>query len=206
MDTTTRAASPLRQRMLEDMRMRKLEPKTQEGYIRAVRKLTGFLKRSPDTATVEDLRNFQLHLVDTGTSPITLNATLTGLKFFFDITLGRGELMARMQPVKLPRTVPVVLSMQEAARADRRGAQHQAPGGVVGGLRRGSACQRSVPAQGRRRRQPAHGAACRAGQGCQGPLRHAQPGACCSGCVPGGASAMPRARSCPAAGSSRGWI
>lgn len=53
-----------------------MEPRTQEGYIRAVRKLTAFLKRSPDTATVEDLRNFQLHLVDTGTSPITLNATL----------------------------------------------------------------------------------------------------------------------------------
>jgi len=112
MDTTTRAGSPLRRRMIEDMRMRKLEPRTQEAYIRAVRTLTEFLKRSPDTATVEDLRNLQLHLVDSGTSPITLNATLTGLKFFFDTILGRGELMARMQPVKLPRTVPVVLSMQ----------------------------------------------------------------------------------------------
>jgi hypothetical protein len=78
-----------------------------------------YLGRSPDTATVEDLRNFQLHLVDTGTSPITLNATLTGLKFFFDITLGRGELMAKMQPVKLPRTLPVVLSREEVSRADR---------------------------------------------------------------------------------------
>ena len=114
MDTTTHTGTPLRQRMIEDMRMRKLESRTQEGYIRAVRKLTVYLERSPDTATVEDLRNFQLHLVDAGTSPITLNATLTGLKFFFDITLGRGELMARMQPVKLPRTVPVVPSMQEA--------------------------------------------------------------------------------------------
>ena len=95
MDTITPAVSPLRQRMTEDMRMRKLEPRTQEAYIRAVRKLTEFLKRSPDTATVEDLRNFQLHLVDTGTSPITLNATLTGLKFFFDITLGRGELLTQ---------------------------------------------------------------------------------------------------------------
>ena len=74
MDKTTAAGSPLRQRMIEDMRMRKLEPSTQTGYIRAVRKLTEFLKRSPDTATVEDLRNFQLHLVDTGTSPITLMA------------------------------------------------------------------------------------------------------------------------------------
>jgi site-specific recombinase XerD len=102
--------------MLEDMRMRKLEPRTQEAYIRAVRKLADYLKRSPDAATVEDLRNFQLHLVDTGSSPMTLNATLTGLKFFFDITLGRIELMAKMQPVKLPRTLPVVLSCEEVAR------------------------------------------------------------------------------------------
>jgi len=116
MDSTTQSVSPLRQRMLDDMRMRKLEPRTQEAYIRAVRKLAAYLKRSPDTATVEDLRNFQLHLVDTGTSPITLNATLTGLKFFFDITLGRIELMARMQPVKVPRTLPVVLSPEEVSR------------------------------------------------------------------------------------------
>lgn len=148
MDTTTRTGSPLRQRMIEDMRMRKLEPRTQEGYIRAVRKLTAYLKRSPDTATVEDLRNFQLHLVDTGTSPITLNATLTGLKFFFDITLGRGELMARMQPVKLPRTVPVVLSMQEAAAliAAARNIKHQAALSVAygAGLRASEVCRLKV--------------------------------------------------------------
>ena len=148
MDTTTRAGTPLRQRMIEDMRMRKLEPRTQEAYIRAVRKLTVFLQRSPDTATVEDLRNFQLHLVDTGTSPITLNATLTGLKFFFDITLGRGELMARMQPVKLPRTVPVVLSMQEAASliAAARNIKHQAALSVAygAGLRASEVCRLKV--------------------------------------------------------------
>ena len=66
MDTTNRAGTPLRHRMLDDMSMRKLEPKTQEAYVRAVRKLAAYLGRSPDTATVEDLRNFQLHLVDTG--------------------------------------------------------------------------------------------------------------------------------------------
>jgi len=104
MDTSTRTGTPLRQRMTEDMRMRKLQHKTQQAYLRAVRKLTVFLKRSPNTVTVEDLCNFQLHLVDSGTSPITLNATLSGLRFFFDTTLGRVELMARMQPVKLPRT------------------------------------------------------------------------------------------------------
>ena len=128
MDSTTRTGTALRQRMIEDMRMRKLEPRTREAYIRAVRKLAAYLKRSPDTATVEELRSFQLHLVDTGTSPITLNATLTGLKFFFDITLGRSELMARMQPVKVPRTLPVVLSPQEVSRliAAARNVKHQA--------------------------------------------------------------------------------
>lgn len=108
--------SPLRQRMLEDMRMRRLAPKTQTAYIRAVRRFTAYLGRPPDTATVEDLRNFQLHLVDDGTSPTTLNATITGLKFFCEITLDRPELMARMQAVHLPHTLPVVLSREEVAR------------------------------------------------------------------------------------------
>jgi site-specific recombinase XerD len=116
MDSTTQSASPLRQRMLDDMRMRKLEAKTQQAYVRAVRKLTAYLQRSPDTTSAEDLRNFQLHLVDSGVSPITLNATITGLKFFFDITLSRPELMLKMQPVHVPRTLPVVLSREEVSR------------------------------------------------------------------------------------------
>jgi site-specific recombinase XerD len=102
--------------MLDDMRMRKLEPKTRAGYLRAVRSLAAYLGRSPDTATVEELRRFQLHMVDRGSSPITLNATITGLKFFFGVTLDRAELMARMQPVHVPRTLPVVLSREEVAR------------------------------------------------------------------------------------------
>jgi integrase/recombinase XerD len=71
--TPTPAAtiSPLRQRMLEDMRMRKFAEHTQDAYIRAVRKLSTFLGARPHTATAEDLRRFQLHLVDTGTGPVT---------------------------------------------------------------------------------------------------------------------------------------
>ena len=129
MDTiTSRAISPLRQRMLEDMRMRKMERRTQDAYIRAVRRFAGYLHRSADSATVQDLRNFQLHLVDTGTSPATLNATLTGLRFFFDVTVGREEIMARIQPVKLPRSLPVVLSPQEVSRliAAASNVKHQA--------------------------------------------------------------------------------
>ena len=116
MTPATPAVSALRQRMLDDMRMRKLELKTQSTYIRAVRHLAGFLKRSPDTATAEDLRRFQLHMVNQGVSPITLNATITGLKFLFDVTLGRGELMAGMSPVRVPQKLPVVLSREEVAR------------------------------------------------------------------------------------------
>ena len=116
MTTPSEVISPLRQRMMDDMRMRRLAPKTQAGYLRVVRQFTVFLGRSPDTATVEDLRRYQLHLVDHGVSPISLNAAITGLKFFFDTTLGRDDLMAKMHPVYLPRVLPVVLSRQEVGR------------------------------------------------------------------------------------------
>jgi integrase/recombinase XerD len=116
MDTPTPGISPLRQRMLDDLRMRKLNPKTQSAYIRAVRNFTKYLGRSPDTATVDDLRNYQLHLLDAGTSPMSLNAAIIGLKFFFDVTLDRGELMAKMRPVRIPQKLPVVLSKEEVGR------------------------------------------------------------------------------------------
>jgi integrase/recombinase XerD len=127
MNDSTRAMSPLRQRMMEDMRLRKLAPQTQASYIRTVRRLASYLRRPPDTATVEDLRNFQLYLVDQGTSPITLNATITGLKFFFGVTLDRGALMAKMNPVFVPRTLPVVLSREEVTSliAATRNLKHQ---------------------------------------------------------------------------------
>ena len=108
--------SPLRQRMIEDMRMRKLSPKTQSAYIRSVRQFARYLRRSPDTASIEDLRNYQLHLVDSGTSPISLNAAITGLKFFFGVTLDRGAMMAKMRHVFVPRTLPIVLSREEVKR------------------------------------------------------------------------------------------
>ena len=114
--TPSTPVSPLRQRMLEDMRMRQFAGNTQEGDIRAVRKLATFLGRSPHTATADDLRRFQLHLVDSGTGPVTINATITGLKFFFDITLCRPELMLKMTHVDVPRKLPVILSPEEVGR------------------------------------------------------------------------------------------
>jgi site-specific recombinase XerD len=113
MTSSTQTITPLRQRMLDDMRMRKLSPKTQASYIRVVKRLAGFLGRSPDTASVEDLRRYQLHLVDHGISPISLNATLTGLKFLFATTLDHPELLTKMHAVHVPHKLPVVLSREE---------------------------------------------------------------------------------------------
>jgi integrase/recombinase XerD len=116
MTSSTHTISPLRQRMIDDMRMRKLSPKTQSGYIRVVKRFASFLGRSPDTASVEDLRRYQLHLVDHGISPMSLNATLTGLKFLFATTLDHPELLAKMHAVHEPRKLPEVLSREEVAR------------------------------------------------------------------------------------------
>ena len=116
MKQSNKSVSPLRQRMIEDMTLRKLNPKTQTQYIRAVVRLTQHLGRSPDRATAEDLRLFQLHLAETGVSSITINTTLTGLKFFFTHTLDQPELLKRIQRVYQPRKIPEVLSVQEVAR------------------------------------------------------------------------------------------
>ena len=116
MTHSNRPISPLRQRMIEDMRLRKLSAKTQKAYVRAVVNLTRFLGRSPDTASAEDLRRYQLHMVEQGVTSTTLNATITGLKFFFEVTLDRPGAMKKMHHVYEPRTLPEVLSLEEVTR------------------------------------------------------------------------------------------
>jgi integrase/recombinase XerD len=113
---TDQAISPLRRRMIEDMTIRKLAPKTQASYIRAVRNFTIFLGRSPDQASAEDLRRYQLHLASSGVAVPSQNATVTALRFFFTVTLARGEVTDRMPFVREPRKLPVVLSPEEVAR------------------------------------------------------------------------------------------
>jgi len=108
--------SPLRRRMIDDMTMRKFAPRTQEGYIRAVKGFSAFLGASPDTASFEDLRRYQLHLVSTGTGVPTINHTVTALRFLFMVTLRKPELVAYLPFVREPRRLPVVLSPEEVAR------------------------------------------------------------------------------------------
>ena len=112
----TRPISPLRQRMINDMSLRKLNPVTQKAYLRAVIKLTRFLVRSPDTATAEDLREFQLHMVSDGVTNKTINATITGLRFFFEVTLEDHQILRKMSTVHEPRSLPVILSPEEVKR------------------------------------------------------------------------------------------
>ncbi len=113
MPDSNKSISPLRQRMIEDMTLRKLSFKTQSSYILAVVKLTRFIGRSPDTASAEDLRLFQLHMSESGVSNVTINTTLTGLKFLFEVTLDDLRVMKKTSRVYQPRNLPVVLSQEE---------------------------------------------------------------------------------------------
>jgi site-specific recombinase XerD len=102
--------------MLDDMTLRKLKIKTQAAYIRAVKNFTRFFGRSPELASAEDLRSYQLHLVEQGVSSTTLNATITGLKFFFGVTLDRPSALKKMSPVRKEQKLPRVLSVDQVAR------------------------------------------------------------------------------------------
>jgi len=113
---TDAAMSPLRRRMIEDMTIRKFAPKTQHDYVQRIKNFTAFLGRSPDTASFEDVRRYQLHLATSGAAAPTLNQSLSTLRFFFKVTLGRADIINHTQFVRTPRKLPVVLSPYEIAR------------------------------------------------------------------------------------------
>lgn len=105
--------TPLRARMIEDMRIKGLGESSQKAHIRAVRYLAEFLGRSPDNATTEDLRAYQLHMVDTNVTPSTYNARLVGRRFFFETTCKRAELKDCLHFRTEPRKLTVVFSAEE---------------------------------------------------------------------------------------------
>ena len=116
MTQSNKPLSPLRQRMLEDMRIRGLSVGTQTGYIRSVKRFTQYLGRSPDTATAEDLRLFQLDMVEQGATTTTLNVTVTGLRFFFEVTVAKPDLLKKITYVSQPRKLPIILSREEVSK------------------------------------------------------------------------------------------
>jgi site-specific recombinase XerD len=108
--------SPLRQRLIDDITARRFSEDTKKDYVRNVRKFADFLGRSPNTATSEDLRRFQLHLAQQQVSPSTINAAITALRFFFTVTLEKPDLVRPLRIVTEPRKAPVVLSQEEVSR------------------------------------------------------------------------------------------
>src|SRR6185437_10098935 len=108
--------SPLRQRMIDDMTARRFSEASRKDYVRHVRTFATFLGRSPDTATSDDLRRFQLHMTQQQVSPWSINAAIAALRFFFTVTLERPDLVRPLRIVTEPRKAPVVLSQEEVAR------------------------------------------------------------------------------------------
>jgi len=114
--TTSNRITPLRQRMIEDMSARNLGQATQRGHIYSCKLFAGFLKRSPDAATADDLRRFQLHLIEAGHSICNRNRIMTGVRFLFRITLRRHDLAAEIFHLKEPQRLPLTMSRNEAER------------------------------------------------------------------------------------------
>ena len=110
----TNTVSPLRQRMIEDMAARKLTPHTQRSHISSCKRFAAWLERSPDTATPDEVRRFQLYLIESGTSICNRNRIMTGVRFLFRVTLRRHDLAAEVWHIKEPERLPPVLSSEEA--------------------------------------------------------------------------------------------
>ena len=114
--TNPTTVSPLRQRMIEDMTARGLGQQSQRGHIRACKRFAAYLKRSPETATAEDVQLFQLHLMESGLTIQNRNRTMTGLRFLLRVTMRRLDLAAEIFHMKEPVRVPQILSADEAKR------------------------------------------------------------------------------------------
>jgi integrase/recombinase XerD len=112
----TAAISPLRQRMLDDMNVRRFSRETQRNYIRDVGRFATFLRRSPDTATPDEVRQFQIEQREAGIPTPTMNSIVSALRFFFTQTIDRPDLSRKLVRVAHPRNLPLVLSRDEVAR------------------------------------------------------------------------------------------
>ena len=153
---TDECISPLRRRMIEDMTVRNFVAKTQTDYIRRVKNFAVFLGRSPDTAIREDVRRYLLHLASSGMGAGTVNGTGSALRFFFDITLDRPEIVRHLPVAREPRKAPVILSPEEVARMLEAAPGVKYKAALERGLWGGPARVRSRRAEGERHRQRAH--------------------------------------------------
>ena len=105
--------SALRQRLIEDLQVRNYSPRTVEAYVAAVAKVARHFRRSPDELSGEEIRAFQVHLLSAKTSWSQFNQIVCGLRFFYRTTLGRAEVVVMLPYGKRPKSLPLVLSMEE---------------------------------------------------------------------------------------------
>jgi site-specific recombinase XerD len=112
-DSSAQPSRPLRARMIEDMSVRGFKEDTRRDYVRQVRSFAAFIGRSPDTATAEELRLFQLHQTQSGLQPPSVNGAVSALRFFFTVTLDRPDVARRLTVVPYPRRIPTVLNVEE---------------------------------------------------------------------------------------------
>ena len=114
--STVSTVTPLRQRMIEDMAARKLGRHSQRSHIESCKRFTVWLKRSPDTAIADEVRSFQLHLIEAGCSIGNRNRIMSGVKFLLKVTLRRHDLAAEIYHLREPQRVPLILSQDETRR------------------------------------------------------------------------------------------
>jgi integrase/recombinase XerD len=107
--------SPLRRRMIEDMKIRGFSEKTRSDYVRHVKAFAVFFGCSPHRAGPEDLRRYHLHLAASGVGSASINSAVSALRFFFKVTLGRPGVTELMPFIREPQRLPVVLSGSEVA-------------------------------------------------------------------------------------------
>jgi len=120
--------SEFRERMIQEMELRRFAPSTQEVYLRALKQLTEYLGHSPVDATKEELRSYAHYLLTArDISVSTVGSAISGLRFFYGAVLGRGWVMDAVPPRKKPRRLPEVLSKEEVARvlAGARNLKHR---------------------------------------------------------------------------------
>jgi len=163
--------SPLRQRMIDDMSVRKFGEKTQKDYIRHVKTFSTFIGRSPATATAEDLRRFQVHQSQADVGAWTINSSVAALRFFFRVTLDRPDMGRYLTVVPLPERLRTVLSQEEVALLLEAapGVKYKAALGVAYGA--GLRVSEVANPGDFRHRQQTHVAVRRTGQGQEGSAR-----------------------------------
>ena len=154
---STEAISPLRQRMIEDMNSRKLGARTQRSHIYSCKRFAAFLERSPDTATLEDIRLYELHLAETGMSICNRNRIMTGVRLLLRVTLRRLNISAEIYHLREPQKIAQVMKPGRDAAPAGRGHEPQGPRAAQSQLWLRPARRRGGPAEGRAYRRRRRG-------------------------------------------------